>query len=241
MSSSSEDEIDEDHENDEDRAAKIAKMSLTNLKDECGRLGLTKNGNKRDLVDRILKKQERRYWQSTQGRDGLAKGMDSQKLFEVGLGTREYDSIASLFYITLHKSIDKIERIEIGYVHEAYRLKRDAIKSQLGAVFDAAQMKQKLFHGTKAIEEIVNSTDGSAFQPLLSGTSTGAVCVCAHMWTVMCVHVRAGKFTCTSTHVHTHMFCLFTGTSPLHVHMYASVKFSVCLSKYPYASCYQCI
>jgi poly [ADP-ribose] polymerase 7/11/12/13 len=36
-------------------------------------------------------------------------------------------------------------------------------------------MRQMLFHGTEAVEAIINSTDGHGFLPLLSGTSTGAI------------------------------------------------------------------
>ena len=36
-------------------------------------------------------------------------------------------------------------------------------------------MRRLLFHGTSAVEAIVNSVDGHGFLPLLAGTSTGAI------------------------------------------------------------------
>ena len=36
-------------------------------------------------------------------------------------------------------------------------------------------MRQMLFHGTNAVEAIVNSVDGHGFLPMLAGTSTGAI------------------------------------------------------------------
>lgn len=36
-------------------------------------------------------------------------------------------------------------------------------------------MKRMLFHGTEAVEAIVNSVDGHGFLPMLAGTSTGAI------------------------------------------------------------------
>jgi hypothetical protein len=36
-------------------------------------------------------------------------------------------------------------------------------------------MRQILFHGTQAVDAIINSDDGNGFLPLLAGTSTGAL------------------------------------------------------------------
>ena len=54
-------------------------------------------------------------------------------------------------------------------------LQVSAIKQQLGDDWDAASMRRMLFHGTEAVEAIVNSVDGHGFLPLLAGTSTGAI------------------------------------------------------------------
>ena len=45
----------------------------------------------------------------------------------------------------------------------------------MGADWDPGSMRRLLFHGTSAVEAIVNSVDGHGFLPLLAGTSTGAI------------------------------------------------------------------
>ena len=45
----------------------------------------------------------------------------------------------------------------------------------MGANWDEGRMRRMLFHGTNAVEAIVNSVDGHGFLPMLAGTSTGAI------------------------------------------------------------------
>jgi len=45
----------------------------------------------------------------------------------------------------------------------------------MGVNWDEGRMRQMLFHGTNAVEAIVNSVDGHGFLPMLAGTSTGAI------------------------------------------------------------------
>ena len=45
----------------------------------------------------------------------------------------------------------------------------------MGANWDEGRMRQMLFHGTNAVEAIVNSVGGHGFLPMLAGTSTGAI------------------------------------------------------------------
>jgi hypothetical protein len=58
---------------------------------------------------------------------------------------------------------------------EALQLTASAIKRQLGAAFDRGRMQRLLFHGTNAVEMIINAAVGNAFLPLKSGNRTGAI------------------------------------------------------------------
>ena len=68
-----------------------------------------------------------------------------------------------------HSTIDRIDRVENGPVHEAFQQAAHTIKRQVGAAFDPARMMQMLFHGTDAVDMIINATDGNAFLPLKAG------------------------------------------------------------------------
>ena len=111
---------------------------------------------------------ERTRWQS----DGLG----STKLFAVPATSSEFVDIESQFLQTLPRSrINRIERIENAPMHESFLLQVMALKQQLADDWDAASMRRLLFHGTSAVEDIINSVDGHGFLPLLAGTSTGAI------------------------------------------------------------------
>lgn len=120
----------------------------------------------------------REHWAS----DG-ARGLDDEKLFTVAPDSAEFQTVAARFAETLQtRDVDKIERVENGVLHEMFTLQQDAVSRQLhpsatAADVDAAQdvVQRTLFHGTQAVEQIVGSTDGQGFLPMLAGTSTGAV------------------------------------------------------------------
>ena len=98
----------------------------------------------------------RKNWQSWK-----RKGMDQQKLFAISRDSTEYAAVAAEFLQTLpHKTIVRVERVENGPQHEAFHLAAATIRKQLGSQFNPATMQRMLFHGTTAIESIVNSTDG---------------------------------------------------------------------------------
>eukprot|EP00729_Bicosta_minor_P000055 gene55-18181_t len=100
----------------------------------------------------------RKNWQSWK-----RKGMDQQKLFAISRDSTEYAAVAAEFLQTLpHKTIVRVERVENGPQHEAFHLAAATIRKQLGSQFNPATMQRMLFHGTTAIESIVNSTDGTA-------------------------------------------------------------------------------
>ena len=113
----------------------------------------------------------RELWCSTNQR-----GMDKTKLFMVDTDSDEFAAVAADFLKTLPAAtIDRLDRIENGILHESFQLQASALQKQIGRAWDPHKMRRKLFHGTRAIEEIINSTDGHGFLPLLAGTSTGAM------------------------------------------------------------------
>jgi hypothetical protein len=125
--------------------------------------------------------QGRELWQSA-GRNGL----DASKLFEVLRGTPEHNQVTALLLETLPmKTVDRLERVENGALHEAYKMTEKSIRNQVaqlprggfipGAAAANDQLTRRLFHGTSAVEAIVNSTDGHGFLPLLAGTAVGAI------------------------------------------------------------------
>ena len=110
----------------------------------------------------------RPYW----GQDG--SGRDTQ-LVSVPPSAREFMVIAARFLQTLPQAtLVQIERVENGPLYNAFLLQVETLKKQMGGNWDEDRMRHKLFHGTEAVEAIVNSVDGHGFLPMLAGTSTGA-------------------------------------------------------------------
>lgn len=106
-------------------------------------------------------------------------GTDVRKLFPVESTSDEYTQVAASFFKTQNnKSIDHIERIENGVMQESFVTSaghmRDSLKSW-GPAATASTIVKQLFHGTNAVDLIVNSTDGHGFLPLLAGTAVGAI------------------------------------------------------------------
>ena len=114
---------------------------------------------------------ERRHWAS-EGQCGL----DDSKLFAVCASTGEYAQVSARFLASMpNATIVSVERVENGPMHEAFLLQASTLKKQIGADWDQDAMRMMLFHGTDAVEQIINSADGHGFLPLLAGTSTGAI------------------------------------------------------------------
>ena len=111
----------------------------------------------------------RKDWQST-GK----KGEDANKLFAVANGSPEFQAVSKAFQCTLSVTIDTVERIENGFQQEQYALQLAAVKKQCTMAWNQKRMQRLLFHGTEAVESIVNDPI-SGFKPLLAGTATGAM------------------------------------------------------------------
>lgn len=117
---------------------------------------------------------DRDHWSSSN-----KAGADARKRFLVDSTSDEYKTVAASFFKTqTDKNIDSIERIENGALQESFatseRNMREQLKSWDPAATSSSIVKQ-LFHGTKAVDLIVNSTDGHGFLPLLAGTAVGAI------------------------------------------------------------------
>lgn len=120
----------------------------------------------------------REHWAS----DG-ARGLDDEKLFTVAPDSAEFQTVAARFAETMPThQIDTMERVENGVLHEMFTVQKDTVSRQLrpsatAADVEAAQdaVQRTLFHGTQAVEQIVGSSDGQGFLPMLAGTSTGAL------------------------------------------------------------------
>jgi hypothetical protein len=111
----------------------------------------------------------RPYW----GQGGSGEGIQLVSLSPDG---REFGEIAARFYQTLPRAtLVQIDRVENGALYKSFLLQVETLKKQMGANWDEGRMRQMLFHGTEAVEAIVNSMDGHGFLPMLAGTSTGAV------------------------------------------------------------------
>lgn len=124
-----------------------------------------------DQMEETLGISSRANWQSFE-----KKGLDHRKLFAIPQASTEFATVAAEFLRTLPgKAIVKLERVENGPQHEAFHLATATIRKQLGTQYNAATMQRMLFHGTTAIESIVNSTDGHGFLPLLTGTAVGGL------------------------------------------------------------------
>jgi hypothetical protein len=102
----------------------------------------------------------------------------------VDAGSEEFAYVKDLFMATMHSKhvvIERIERIENGPQHEAYAQKKKAISDEIAKnlpqdTSDPKNIVRMLFHGTsqQAQRNIIHS-DSSGFEPLASGTSTGAI------------------------------------------------------------------
>ena len=103
-------------------------------------------------------------------------GLGSEKLMEVPPASEEFNSIAAQVLRTMPRAVvERIERVENATLHESFLLQVSTLKQEMGAKWEPALMRRLLFHGTSAVEAIVNSVDGHGFLPLLAGTSTGAI------------------------------------------------------------------
>ena len=60
------------------------------------------------------------------------------------------------------------------HVHVFMIRQAGLLKDACGADYDATTMGRMLFHGTEAVEAIINSTDGHGFLPLLAGARNAA-------------------------------------------------------------------
>ena len=118
---------------------------------------------------------ERKYWVEP-GQGGFAGAPDNGNLFAVNTSSDEFAEVAARFLDTLpHSTVVSIERVQNKAMHDAFLLQASTLKKQLGADWDDKKHRKKLWHGTQAIDAIVNSQDGYGFLPLLSGTATGAI------------------------------------------------------------------
>lgn len=71
----------------------------------------------------------RKYWASA-GK----KGLEDNRLFTVAAGSVEYNAIATEFAKTLPRAtLDKLERVENGYLHEGFQLQAKTLQMQVGA------------------------------------------------------------------------------------------------------------
>jgi len=97
-------------------------------------------------------------------------------LFLVSPTSEEFGDIAARFLKTMPMAnVVQIDRVENGAMHQSFSLQASTLKKQMGAEWDRNRMRQMLFHGTEALDIIVNSVDGYCFLPLLAGSSTGAI------------------------------------------------------------------
>jgi hypothetical protein len=118
---------------------------------------------------------ERKYWVEPD-RGGFASAQGNRNLFAVNKSSDEFAEVAARFLETLpHATIVSIERVQNTAMHEAFLLQASTLKKQLGADWDDKKHRKKLWHGTQAVDAIVNSQDGYGFLPLLSGSKTGAI------------------------------------------------------------------
>ena len=117
---------------------------------------------------------DRDHWSSSN-----KAGADARKRFLVDSTSDEYKTVAASFFKTqTDKNIDSIERIENGALQESFATSERNMREQLkswGPAATSSTIVKQLFHGTKAVDLIVNSTDGHGFLPLLAGTAVGAI------------------------------------------------------------------
>jgi len=120
-------------------------------------------------------REEKENWAS-EGKCGL----DETKLFKVDPETDEFVEIETEFFKTMPDAtrIESLERVENGFMYDSYQLQLSMLEAQIGKKdWKSKTMRRMLYHGTssEAIAEIVNSTDGHGFIPMLAGSSSGAV------------------------------------------------------------------
>jgi hypothetical protein len=85
---------------------------------------------------------DRKFWASTD-----KKGLDDNKLFAVQPGSAEHAAVCARFAATLPQAtIDQLERVENGYMHEQFALTAANQEKQVGG-YDPQTMRQMLFHG----------------------------------------------------------------------------------------------
>ena len=101
----------------------------------------------------------------------VSDGFGRDKLFTVPVTSEEFGRIAGRVQETMPRAVvERIDRVENAALHESFLLQVSTLKQEMGADWDAASMRRLLFHGTEAVEAIVNSVDGHGFLPLLAGT-----------------------------------------------------------------------
>lgn len=71
----------------------------------------------------------RKFWASAD-----KKGLEDNKLFAVAAGSVEHNAVATEFAKTMpHATIDTLERVENGYLHESFQLQAKTLQMQVGA------------------------------------------------------------------------------------------------------------
>jgi len=120
------------------------------------------------------------------------KGLDDQKLFAVPRNSEEFQRVAAVFHSPSmeppaygapnqawdRSTILNVERVENGLQEDGsakpyYAALRKSIEEQ-GVTFEPGVHTRWAFHGTDAIESIINNPL-SGFQPLASGSRLGSV------------------------------------------------------------------
>jgi len=100
------------------------------------------------------------------------RGTDEHKLFPVEMDSDEFAAVAADFLETLPTAtIDELQRIENGYLHESFQLQATILQKRIGREWDPLKMRRRLYHGTEAVETIINSTDGHGFLPLMTNVA----------------------------------------------------------------------
>jgi hypothetical protein len=118
---------------------------------------------------------ERKHWVEP-GQGVFASAAGNSNLFAVNARSDEFAGVAARFLETMPRAtIVSIERVQNAAMHEAFLLQASTLKKQLGADWDDKKHRKKLWHGTQAVDAIVNSQDGYGFLPLLAGLKTGAI------------------------------------------------------------------
>jgi len=131
--------------------------------------------------------QLRRRWSSAHH-----KGLDDQKLFDVPRNSQEFQMVLTVFASSPREAaayggpnlawdragIARIQRIENGLQEDGsakpyYAALRASIEDQ-GVTFEPGTHTRWLFHGTDAIDSIINNPL-AGFQPLASGSRLGSV------------------------------------------------------------------